>query len=67
MLWHHMDILASAAPVLWWQGRGASTGYDNAVALPARADDEELVKENIKSAAASKGECIEHGVGWETP
>jgi photosystem II oxygen-evolving enhancer protein 1 len=39
------------------QGRGASQGYDNAVALPAAADAEELVKENTKSAAAGKGEC----------
>jgi len=37
------------------KGRGGSTGYDNAVALPARADSEELAKENSKSAAASKG------------
>ncbi|MQL41256.1 Photosystem II manganese-stabilizing polypeptide, partial [Escherichia coli] len=33
------------------KGRGASTGYDNAVALPAggRGDEEELAKENNKS------------------
>ncbi|XP_058753610.1 oxygen-evolving enhancer protein 1, chloroplastic [Vicia villosa] len=39
------------------KGRGASTGYDNAVALPAggRGDEEELGKENNKSAASSKG------------
>ncbi|WCJ31004.1 Oxygen-evolving enhancer protein 1 chloroplastic [Euphorbia peplus] len=39
------------------KGRGGSTGYDNAVALPAggRGDEEELAKENIKSAASSKG------------
>nr|BAF94214.1 33kDa oxygen evolving protein of photosystem II [Oedogonium obesum] len=37
------------------KGRGGSTGYDNAVALPARADSEELAKENTKSVAASKG------------
>ncbi|XP_054825140.1 oxygen-evolving enhancer protein 1, chloroplastic [Prosopis cineraria] len=39
------------------KGRGASTGYDNAVALPAggRGDEEELAKENIKSAQSSKG------------
>jgi len=37
------------------KGRGGSTGYDNAVALPARADAEELAKENTKSVAASKG------------
>eukprot|EP00879_Flechtneria_rotunda_P000278 GHRR01000366.1.p1 GENE.GHRR01000366.1~~GHRR01000366.1.p1 ORF type:complete len:295 (+),score=99.94 GHRR01000366.1:98-982(+) len=40
------------------KGRGASTGYDNAVALPARSDDEELLKENSKSAAASKGSAV---------
>ncbi len=39
------------------QGRGASTGYDTAVALPAKGDDEELAKENNKSAAGGKGEC----------
>ncbi|KAG2601792.1 hypothetical protein PVAP13_5KG619000 [Panicum virgatum] len=39
------------------KGRGGSTGYDNAVALPAggRGDEEELVKENIKNAASSTG------------
>ncbi|KAL2595686.1 hypothetical protein AAZV13_11G055600 [Glycine max] len=39
------------------KGRGASTGYDNAVALPAggRGDEEELAKENNKSASSSKG------------
>ncbi|KAK2987502.1 hypothetical protein RJ640_012161 [Escallonia rubra] len=39
------------------KGRGGSTGYDNAVALPAggRGDEEELVKENVKNTAASKG------------
>nr|BAF94213.1 33kDa oxygen evolving protein of photosystem II [Hafniomonas montana] len=40
------------------KGRGASTGYDNAVALPARADAEELAKENSKSAASSKGSAV---------
>merc|ERR1712196_196937 len=30
------------------KGRGGSTGYDTAVALPARGDDEELAKENTK-------------------
>ncbi|KAJ0889255.1 putative outer membrane protein/outer membrane enzyme PagP, beta-barrel [Helianthus annuus] len=40
------------------KGRGGSTGYDNAVALPAggRGDEEELLKENIKNTAAGKGE-----------
>ena len=39
------------------KGRGGSTGYDNAVALPAggRGDEEELAKENIKDPSASKG------------
>ncbi|GAA0167320.1 hypothetical protein LIER_22278 [Lithospermum erythrorhizon] len=39
------------------KGRGGSTGYDNAVALPAggRGDEEELKKENIKNTAASSG------------
>ncbi|XP_060194675.1 oxygen-evolving enhancer protein 1, chloroplastic-like [Lycium barbarum] len=39
------------------KGRGGSTGYDNAVALPAggRGDEEELEKENVKNAASSIG------------
>ncbi|KAL2940853.1 Oxygen-evolving enhancer protein 1 chloroplastic [Bienertia sinuspersici] len=39
------------------KGRGGSTGYDNAVALPAggRGDEEELLKENNKNTASSKG------------
>ncbi|KAI4386716.1 hypothetical protein MLD38_004624 [Melastoma candidum] len=39
------------------KGRGGSTGYDNAVALPAggRGDEEDLTKENIKNVASSKG------------
>ncbi|XP_071709653.1 oxygen-evolving enhancer protein 1, chloroplastic-like [Rutidosis leptorrhynchoides] len=39
------------------KGRGGSTGYDNAVALPAggRGDEEELAKENQKNVAASVG------------
>eukprot|EP00803_Ostreobium_quekettii_P004909 evm.model.scf_108.18 EVM.evm.TU.scf_108.18 scf_108:125299-127870(-) len=37
------------------KGRGGSTGYDTAVALPARGDSDELVRENIKSTASSKG------------
>ncbi|KAK1300765.1 hypothetical protein QJS10_CPB13g00136 [Acorus calamus] len=39
------------------KGRGGSTGYDNAVALPAggRGDEEELTKENVKNTASSKG------------
>ncbi|XP_077233198.1 oxygen-evolving enhancer protein 1, chloroplastic [Tasmannia lanceolata] len=39
------------------KGRGGSTGYDNAVALPAggRGDEEELLKENLKNTASSTG------------
>nr|GLL18819.1 oxygen-evolving enhancer protein 1, chloroplastic [Ipomoea trifida] len=39
------------------KGRGGSTGYDNAVALPAggRGDEEELEKENVKNASSSTG------------
>jgi len=40
------------------QGRGGSTGYDTAVALPARGDDEELVKENTKNTASLKGSIV---------
>jgi photosystem II oxygen-evolving enhancer protein 1 len=40
------------------QGRGAATGYDTAVALPAKGDDEELQKENIKNASSSKGSAV---------
>ena len=40
------------------QGRGGATGYDNAQALPARADSEELSKENNKSVASLKGEAV---------
>merc|ERR1712056_39327 len=40
------------------KGRGGSTGYDTAVALPARGDDEGLAKENIKNTAALKGAIV---------
>merc|ERR1712216_724492 len=40
------------------KGRGGSTGYDNAVALPARADSEELQKENQKNTAALNGSAV---------
>merc|ERR1712188_137627 len=40
------------------KGRGGSTGYDTAVALPARGDDEELAKENIKNTVALKGSIV---------
>ena len=38
------------------KGRGLATGYDNAVALPARADNEELTAENVKRFDVGKGE-----------
>ncbi|MEB3293120.1 MAG: photosystem II manganese-stabilizing polypeptide [Synechococcales bacterium] len=37
------------------KGRGLTTGYDNAVALPAGADSEELAKENNKRFLSAKG------------
>jgi photosystem II oxygen-evolving enhancer protein 1 len=37
------------------KGRGLATGYDNAVALPAQADDEELLPENVKSFETGTG------------
>jgi len=40
------------------KGRGGSTGYDNAVALPARSDADELAKENTKSTVALKGQAV---------
>jgi photosystem II oxygen-evolving enhancer protein 1 len=40
------------------KGRGGSTGYDTAVALPARGDDEDLLKENIKNTASLKGNIV---------
>ena len=40
------------------QGRGGSTGYDNAVALPARSDSDELAKENSKNTTALKGQAV---------
>jgi hypothetical protein len=49
-------LFVSCLPVLVLQGRGAATGYDYAVALPASGDSEELAKENAKSAASLKGE-----------
>jgi photosystem II oxygen-evolving enhancer protein 1 len=38
------------------KGRGLTAGYDNAVALPSRADNEELVRENLKSFQVGTGE-----------
>lgn len=40
------------------KGRGGSTGYDNAVALPARSDSDELAKENTKSTIALRGQAV---------
>ncbi len=40
------------------QGRGGSTGYDNAVALPAASDADEYLKENVKSTKALKGSAV---------
>ncbi|MDB9460174.1 photosystem II manganese-stabilizing polypeptide, partial [Dolichospermum circinale CS-545/17] len=37
------------------KGRGVVSGYDNAVALPAQADDEELTRTNVKRAEVLKG------------
>jgi photosystem II oxygen-evolving enhancer protein 1 len=37
------------------KGRGVATGYDNAVALPAEADSEDLVRANVKRAEILKG------------
>lgn len=37
------------------KGRGVTTGYDNAVALPAQADSEELIRANIKQVEVEKG------------
>ena len=37
------------------KGRGLTTGYDNAVGLPAQADAEELRKENVKQFQLDKG------------
>lgn len=37
------------------KGRGVVTGYDNAVALPAQSDSEELVRANVKRAETLKG------------
>ena len=51
-------LLQTDATGIMVQGRGGSTGYDNAVALPARSDSEELAKENNKSVAALKGQAV---------
>jgi photosystem II oxygen-evolving enhancer protein 1 len=38
------------------KGRGLATGYDTAVALPARGDSEELIRENTKAFDIGQGE-----------
>lgn len=38
------------------KGRGEATGYDNAVAIPAAADKEEIARSNIKRALGGSGE-----------
>jgi len=40
------------------KGRGGSTGYDTAVALPARGDEADLEKENTKNTAGLKGSIV---------
>jgi len=40
------------------KGRGSTTGYDTAVALPAAGDSEELEKENQKSTKILKGSIV---------
>jgi photosystem II oxygen-evolving enhancer protein 1 len=37
------------------KGRGLATGYDTAVALPARGDSQELIRENIKGFDVGEG------------
>lgn len=37
------------------KGRGTATGYDNAVALPAQADSEDLTRLNVKRTETGKG------------
>jgi photosystem II oxygen-evolving enhancer protein 1 len=37
------------------KGRGLQAGYDNAVALPSKADDEEIRGENVKTFDVGKG------------
>ncbi len=38
------------------KGRGLTTGYESAVAIPASGDDEKLKKENVKRFLSGKGE-----------
>ena len=37
------------------KARGLATGYDNAVALPARADGEDILRENVKAFDVGQG------------
>lgn len=37
------------------KGRSAASGYDNAVALPARADDDDFARANVKEFVSRKG------------
>ena len=37
------------------KGRGVTAGYDNAVALPSNADDEDLTRANMKQAEVGEG------------
>jgi photosystem II oxygen-evolving enhancer protein 1 len=37
------------------KGRGLTTGYESAVAIPSSGDDEELAKENVKRFLSGKG------------
>ncbi|PNW58487.1 UNVERIFIED_CONTAM: Photosystem II manganese-stabilizing polypeptide [Euhalothece sp. KZN 001] len=37
------------------KGRGVASGYDNAIALPAQADDDELERANVKRYTEGKG------------
>jgi photosystem II oxygen-evolving enhancer protein 1 len=38
------------------KGRGLTTGYESAVAIPASGDDEKLRKENVKRFLSGKGD-----------
>ncbi|KAG1681304.1 hypothetical protein FOA52_007350 [Chlamydomonas sp. UWO 241] len=40
------------------KGHGGSTGYDNALALPSRADDDEFRAKNDKEATVMKGSAV---------
>lgn len=38
------------------KGRGVASGYDNAIALPSKADEEEFVRANVKRVETRSGE-----------